>query len=337
MRYLSFLLLLLLFACNDQPSTSSLDDGTSATVPPATGPEWVETAASGIPTARHEAAFIAVGDKAYLLGGRGIKPVDIYDPATESWTAGAPSPVEIHHFQPVVYNNEIYLMGAMTGGYPGETPLPTIHIYSPEKNEWRIGATIPQDRRRGGAGAVLHNGLIYLVCGIVDGHRGGHVAWLDTYDPVTDEWKTLPDAPRPRDHFQAVTAGDELYALAGRTTVAATNPFANTIGEVDVFNLESQRWATLPDTLPTHRAGNAALLHEGDILVAGGESTAHEVAHNEVEALSVKSGTWSARPTLSRGRHGTGLVYLNEQLIMASGCGNRGGEPELADVISFKE
>lgn len=334
MRHLFIFLLAGLFACNSEPVTN-LDNQATAPESRENIRKWAEVPTANLPTKRHEAAFIAVGNKAYLLGGRGIKPVDIYDPTTKSWTAGAESPVEIHHFQPVVYKNEIYLMGAMTGPYPGETPLPEIHIYSPEKDEWRTGATIPEDRRRGGAGAVLHEGLIYMVCGIVDGHRGGHVAWLDAYDPKTDEWVQLPDAPRPRDHFQAVVAGGNLYALAGRTTVAATNPFANTIGEVDVFNLDSQQWETMSDTLPTHRAGNAALLYAGDIVVVGGESTAHEVAHNEVEVLDVHSGSWSTRSPLSRGRHGTGLVFLDGQLIMASGCGNRGGSPELNDVIAW--
>lgn len=331
-RSLLLLALLPLLACNQADNEAQASDSPATeTVSQAS---WSEITTTGEPSARHEAAFIAVGDKAYLLGGRGILPVDIFDPATDSWTAGAESPVEIHHFQPLVYNNEIYLMGAMTGGYPGETPLPEIHIYSPEKDEWRTGATIPEDRRRGGAGAVLHNGLIYMVCGIVDGHRGGHVAWLDTYNPKTNEWAQLPDAPRPRDHFQAVAADNKLYAIAGRTTVAATNPFANTIGEVDVFDLGSNTWSTLTDTLPTHRAGNAAILTGPGILVVGGESTAHEVAHNEVEELDLGTHTWLTRPPLSRGRHGTGVVRLGNSLVMASGCGNRGGSPELADVIA---
>ncbi|MEL7163380.1 MAG: galactose oxidase, partial [Bacteroidota bacterium] len=224
-------------------------------------------------------------------------------------------------------------LGAMTGGYPGETPLPEIHIYNPTRNEWRTGATIPEDRRRGGAGAVLHNGKIYLVCGIQDGHRGGHVAWLDAYDPTTDTWEQLPDAPRPRDHFQAVVHDGKLYALAGRTTVAATNPFANTIGEVDVYDFTSQQWSTLSDTLPTLRAGNAAIALEDDILVIGGESKDQLLAHNEVEALAVTTGKWRALDTLSKGRHGTGVVRFQGQLIMASGCGHHGGSPELADVI----
>ena len=82
---------------------------------------------ASFPTARHEAAFIGLGDKYYLLGGRGIKPVDIFDSKTQNWSEGAKSPLEIHHFQPVVWNDEILLLGAMTGGYPGETPLPDMN------------------------------------------------------------------------------------------------------------------------------------------------------------------------------------------------------------------
>jgi N-acetylneuraminic acid mutarotase len=129
---------------------------------------------------------------------------------------------------------------------------------------------------------------------------------------------------------------NKIYALAGRTTVAATNPFANTIGEVDVYDLNTNSWTTLPDTLPTLRAGNAAMTLGEDILIVGGESKDQVVAHSEVEALSVPTGKWRSLDSLSKGRHGTGIINYNGQLIMASGCGNHGGSPELGDIITFQ-
>ena len=296
---------------------------------------WSElTSANGsTPVARHEAAFIGVGNKFYLLGGRGVRPVSIYDATNNTWKNGAEPPVEIHHFQPVVYQNEIYLLGAMTGKYPGETPLPHIYIYSPANDNWRKGPEIPEDRRRGGAGVALMNDKIYLVCGIRDGHRGDHKKWLDEYDLKTGTWKKLSDAPRPRDHFQAVIKNNKLYALAGRTTVAATNPFANVIGEVDVYDFKTGTWSTLPNHLPTLRAGNTAIDFGDEILVIGGESKDQEVAHNEVEGLNVKTKKWQKHAPLSRGRHGTGVIDYRGKLYMASGCGNHGGEPELDDLI----
>ena len=339
MRYLLFSVLLLVCgACSTGVRTDSGGTRARTQVEGLERIRWgeVDSPDGSAPTPRHEAAFVRVGTRAYLLGGRGIKPVDIYDLSSKTWSRGAPSPIEIHHFQPVVYNEEIYLMGAMTGPYPGELPLPEVYIYSPAKDAWRTGGELPPDRLRGGAGTVLVDDKIYLVCGITDGHRGGHVPWLDVYTPQTGRWERLPDAPRPRDHFQTVHHDGKLYAAAGRTTVAATNPFANTISEVDVYDIASRTWTTLPAGLPTARAGNAATVEGGHVLILGGESTVHEVAHDEVEALDTETGTWTALRPLSRGRHGTGVVHWAGGLLMASGCGNRGGSPELDDVIGTR-
>ena len=62
----------------------------------------------------------------------------------------------------------------------------------------------------------MHEGKIYLVCGIQDGHRSGWVNWLDVYDPNTGAWSKLPDAPRARDHFQVAITQGKLVAAAGR-------------------------------------------------------------------------------------------------------------------------
>ena len=82
----------------------------------------------------------------------------------------------MHHFQAVVFDNKIYVVGAMTGAYPKEPPLSHVYIYNPAADAWSQGPEVPVDRRRGGAGAVLYNGEIYLVAGITNGHYDGHVA-----------------------------------------------------------------------------------------------------------------------------------------------------------------
>jgi len=296
---------------------------------------YILSSDNSTPEKRHEAGFTMIGDKFYLVGGRGMKPVSIYDTKTKKWTDGAIAPIEMHHFQPVVFNNEIYVVGAMTGPYPGETPVPNIYIYSPIKNEWRKGDLIPEHRRRGGAGLSLHGNKLYLVCGIKDGHRGDHKKWLDTYDLITGEWAELPDAPRARDHFQSVISENILYAAGGRTTISSDNPFKNTIGEVDVYDINKRNWVTLDNDIPTPRAGTASMTLNDEVLVFGGESFSQELAHNEVEALDIHKKTWRSLPPMIKGRHGTGAVLFNNQIYLSSGCGNRGGKPELNDLISF--
>ena len=148
------------------------------------------------PTERHENAYVEVGGKFYLIGGRGNKPVDIYDPVSNIWTTGSQPPVEMHHFQAVAIQGLIYVIGAFTGKFPNETPLPNIHIYDPVQDNWTLGEVIPINRRRGSAGVAVHNNKIYLVCGIQNGHLSGWVPWLDVYDPIANTWTALADAPR---------------------------------------------------------------------------------------------------------------------------------------------
>jgi len=290
------------------------------------------------PVQRHEAAFVRVGEKFYLLGGRDIRAVSIFDPQSESWSTGAEPPIELHHFQPIVIDSKIYVIGAFTGRWPNETPTTHIYIYDTGTDSWSQGDEIPEGRRRGSTGNVLHNGKVYVACGIKNGHIGDHKNWLDLYDPASGEWEILADAPRARDHFQAVLIDGKIVAPAGRNTgIVPDESFGGTIAEVDVYSIVSNTWETLPNNIPTQRAGNAATLFGGNILVVGGESMAQEKAHSEVEELDLTTNEWKALPPLLEGRHGTGLIEYQGELYIASGCGNRGGTPELFTMEKLGE
>lgn len=296
----------------------------------------VVTSDGSEPRQRHEAAFVGIDDKFYLLGGRGVLPTSIYDTKTNSWSEGSPPPIELHHFQPVIFESKVYIVGALTGGYPEETPVPNVYIYHPNTDSWEKGHKIPEDRRRGSTGNVLYQDQIFIASGIKNGHVGDHKKWFDRYDPITGEWEVLADAPRERDHFQAVLAGDKMALVAGRLSNAPENTFNLTISEVDVFDFGTELWSTLEAKLPTERAGNMAVFYEEEVLVVGGESSSQVVAHSEVEALDLKAGTWRSLPSLQRGRHGTGVFEFNGKLYTASGSGNRGGEPELFSLEVFE-
>ena len=98
--------------------------------PVSTAPaQWIEVNLNAPLNARHEACFLMVGRKAYLLAGRGIKPVNIYDPVTRTWTNGTAPPIQIHHTQCVAVNNDsIWIVSAWTGGYPMERNTDKIYV-----------------------------------------------------------------------------------------------------------------------------------------------------------------------------------------------------------------
>lgn len=299
------------------------------------GFQWQTVETQGQPEKRHECGVVACEGKLYLIGGRGILPVNIYDPPTRQWSEASKTPLEIHHAQPVVLNGKIYLFGAMTGRYPDEKPLKHVLIYDPGDDRWSEGAKIPWRRRRGSCGTVVHQDKVYMVGGIRDGHQGGFVAWLDEYDPATDTWRKLADAPRARDHFAAAVIDGKIYAAGGRRTSKETGQvFELTIPQVDVYDIQSGTWTTLAEPLPTRRAGTSTVAWDGKLVVIGGESTQKQ-AHHEVQMYDSATGQWHNLPALVCGRHGTGAVVLDGKIFTCAGCGGQGGDPELDSLEVF--
>jgi len=291
---------------------------------------WEILSSSGTPTARHECSYVQAGNKFYLLGGRGNKPVQSYDPVANAWaTETTSNPLELHHFQAVQYNGKVYVVCAFTGSCCHETPVSNIYIFDPATKTWSTGPQIPAGRRRGAAGCVVYNNKIYVACGITDGHSSGWVPWLDVFDPQTNTWTQLADAPRARDHFPATVANGKIYCIGGRRSGFNGSIFNYTTAEVDVYDIASNTWSTLPSSLniPTQRAAPAAVLLGNEILVIGGEGPS--VAYNVTEALNVITPGWRTLSPMNQSRHATSAVLYNNKVYIACGAGSRGGSNEL--------
>lgn len=277
---------------------------------------------------RHETAMVEVGGRYYLIGGRGSRPVQEYDPVERVWRTRGFPPQEIHHFQPVVVDGLVWVVGAFVGGYPNETPISNILIYDPLADSWTTGPAMPPGRNRGSAGAVVHAGKIWFVGGNTLGHNGGAVPWFDVFDPQTGQWTQLPDAPHARDHFLVAISGNRLVAAGGRET-DQPNPFDKTIPEVDIYDLSTGQWSVSPNDIPTERAGTMAAAVGQHVVVIGGESDFQSDAHDEVEALDTLTGEWFILPPLAGERHSGGVAVHDGRILVASGAGDRGGGPEL--------
>ena len=288
--------------------------------------EILETSDSSTPTGRHEAAAVVWNNRILLMGGRGTRPVDSFDPQNKTWTVLPDPPLEIHHFQPVVWNNLVYLVSGMLCCYPDEPSLTHVQIYNPQTNTWSEGAEIPESRRRGGAGSVVYNNRIYILGGNTLGHNGGAVAWFDEYDPATDTWTVLPDAPDARDHFFAVLVDDELIAAGGRQTTQP-DPFANTVAATNIYNFTSGSWRS-GASIPTQRAGAMAVGFGSEAIVIGGEISASTAALDKVEAYDASTDQWRALQSLQIGRHSGGAVLLDDELHVISGNAQQGGGGE---------
>ncbi len=296
-------------------------------------PAWRTLVTETAPTARHENAFVALDGRLYLLGGRGDRPLEIFDPVSGRWSRGTAPPFEVHHVQAVAHEGRLWLLGALTGDFPDEPAVPAVWTYDPVADAWQEGPSIPAHRRRGASGVAVHDGLIYLVGGVTRGHTGGYVPWLDVLDPASGAWRELQDAPHARDHFHAAVLDGRLYAAGGRTSAHGSDAPMRSVAAVDVYDIAAGTWSTLDAPIPTPRSGTATLAHAGRVLVLGGESDAQRRAHDEVEAWNPAAARWERLPALPAGRHGTQVTTLDGALHIVAGSGDRGGGPELADHL----
>lgn len=327
MKYLGLISFFVVFSSLQSVTAQSLEDY-----------RWETLETKGEPVARHEAAFIEVDNTFYLMGGRRIQEVSIFNPKTNTWTSGAKPPIEIHHFQGVAYKGNIYAIGAHTGKYPHETPLKHAYVYNTKTDSWSKGFSMPEGRVRASTTANVYKNKLYIACGIIDGHWDGHVKWFDVYDFKTGKWAKLPDAPRVRDHATSVICNDKLYLLGGRVSSGKIKKvFELTVPEVDVYDFKTGKWSTMDKPVPTQRAGCTSICIGDKILFTGGESINQKTAHNEVEYLDTKTGDWGVLPSLITGRHGTQLIWNKKQLYIASGCGQKGGRPELTTIEKFSK
>ncbi len=268
--------------------------------------------------------------KIYLLGGRGAVPVSEYDIEAKSWSIKNAPPIELHHFQAQVHNHKIYVIGAFTGDYPEDTPVSHVYIYDIATDKWQQGIEIPANRRRGAAALASYESKFYLLGGVVNGHLDTTVDWLDEYDPITNKWRVLADAPHKRDHFQAAVVDNALVAVGGRRSRMANNePYQHTVAATDVFDLESESWRTLnasSGNIPTPRSGIATLNYKNQILVLGGESklpsATDKTVHTEVQILDLHSSMWHSASPLLTPHHGFQAAIVNDTIYLSVAKGD---------------
>ncbi|MDB5134746.1 MAG: hypothetical protein JWP37_1349 [Mucilaginibacter sp.] len=300
---------------------------------------WELLKTSNKADARSECGLAAVDGKLYLVGGDGpAKAVGIFDPETLTWTTGAVAPVPMHHFQAVSLDKKVYVLDAFDDGpYPNQIPAPNTYSYDTETGKWQKLTGLPDDRRRAGAGAAQHNGKLYLVCGIKHGHNSGTNNLFDEYDPKTDTWTALPNAPHIRDHSMAVVIGDKLYAIGGRNT-SLHDPdnfmsfFDKVVLDVDCYDFKTGKWSTLDAKLPMGTGGGTAVNLRGKLFYVGGEratATTQNGPQKDVYYLNVSDpgAQWIAAAKLNKARNGVGGTVSNNKIYIAGGSGGGPGGP----------
>lgn len=296
------------------------------------GKGWTMINAQGNPIGRRAAGFIGpVGGKMFLLGGRKKKQIEVFDPVTSTWSRQGKWTNDVHHFQPVIWDDKIFIICALEGKYPVEDPVPHVLMYDPANNG-NTGkfplveyALIPEDRRRGSAAVAVYQDKFYIVGGITVGHSSGTNKLFDEFDPATGTWKVLKKKPRRvRDHAGAAVFDDKLWVAGGRvTTVDDGNVFNGLVPELEYYDFKKKKWFpkkkkfnTAPMLVPP-RAAPAVAFYQGLLWVMGGTTTDMV---NSTSIYDPAAETWVEGPTLSDTRGAFTAIIHDNEIWIASGA-----------------
>ena len=193
---------------------------------------WTQLA--NMPTGKRNIQGAYWNGKIYVPGGyTGVHITEnaIYDIATNTWTTGAPLPVE-QTGQNVAFNNKIYNFG----GNPG--PQTTTSIYDIATNTWSTGAPMPVAILYGRA--TVAGPYAYYVGGILDGTTTTNTVYR--YDFAADSWATMAPLQTARTSEELMTSADgsKLFAVMGGDSTFFTGvPQSQS---VEIYDIAGNNW-----------------------------------------------------------------------------------------------
>ena len=170
-----------------------------------------------MPTSRHELEANVVNGIIYLIGGITdnycsvyISINEIYDPATDSWTAKQQAPFAVARHASAVVENKIYIMG----GTNASQQLLSNQIYDVENDTWSLGDSLPTYTYY--AAAVATTGVmapkrIY----VIGGGLTEPTDFVHVYDPLSDNWTSGTPMPTNRTSLAVGLVNDIIYAMGG--------------------------------------------------------------------------------------------------------------------------
>jgi N-acetylneuraminic acid mutarotase len=202
--------------------------------------------------------------------------------------------------------------------------------------------------------ALILDGRILVFGGLFETSPGntGVTDTVESYDPTTDTWSSMPSLPEPRHHGMAVVIDDRVFVIGGYDA-SGFNPVDTMwelVGEEWVdraplpepvgagaaavvdglvfvvggtpngafhsYDPAADAWTTLPSP-GFQREHLAAVALDGEIWAIAGRWQGE--IYSTTEIYDPTNETWRPGPTLGEARSGFGATLLDGAIIVAGG------------------
>ena len=255
--------------------------------------EWYPRAAytyNGDVTPIGVSAAAVVQGKIYIFGNANWTGypnsknwVNVYDPATDSWSPRQPMQ-QSGYVRVAVVDDIIYVFGAyLVDPNIADSVIYSVYKYDPASDTWTQLSDNLNARMISSVAAL--NGKIYVMGG--QSEYGAYSNSIEVYDPATDTWKTdLAPMPTARSWIEAISAEGKIYAVGGWNGAG--------LSSVDVYDPELDTWASAQD-MPNSMwdTGHNIVEKNGKIYVVGGCTGVSCNMFSEVYVYDIALNIWS--------------------------------------------
>ena len=223
------------------------------------GPEGAFAEVAPMAFGRSQHTCTQLGDGRVLaVGGRDAAGAEIYDPATNLWTATAnPGLTRWGHTASLLPDGRVLL----AGGETSDGTTDALELFDPRTNGMELLEARLVSPRKDHSAAVLADGRV-LIAGSADG-----LVAVDVFQPEDNTVGSAAPLPSPRASHTAVTL------LDGRVLVAGGRFGDSDLASTLLYNPETDFWDAGAE-MSVARSGHAAVLipNNGGVLLIGGSS-----------------------------------------------------------------
>ena len=287
------------------------------------------SAAGSLHTARsyHTATLLSNG-KVLVVGGRingfstdALASAEIYDPATNTWTAtGSLNIARAGHTATLLPNGKVLVTGGRGLSQGVYSNFTSAEVYDPASGTWSITGSLNTARSFHTA-TLLPNGKV-LVAG---GDDFFVLRDAEVYDPASGTWSKTGSLTVNRSFHTATLLPSGQVLIAG----GATNS-GDPTNTSELYNPGSGTWTITGFLNATRSHHTATLLPNGKVLTAGGQDSSGYVTSAELYDLSTN--TWTATGSLTTFRiDHTATLLPNGKVLVVGGNSSSADSAELYD------
>lgn len=209
--------------------------------------------------------------------------------------------------------NVIYVCGG-TNGSNGLGEVRSVESFNPVMSRWY--SLPPMNEKRGGAGAGVLGGKVFLCGGFTDGSKP--VCSVECFNPKAGCWEVLPPMNVPRGGLTVSVIAGAAFAIGGRD--GRRQPLRT----VERFSPQSQSWEILPQMLERRFMPVAAVLGDS-VYICGGHGGEDPRPLSSVEVsppffrFSSAANQWRRAPDMRSARVGASAATVSGRLHVAGG------------------